>query len=286
MKNLYVYIIYTFSINNIKSTFCEMSNNRLYNKMIRNISHSVKRALDEKIERFNPADYDSSEFDILDQQEIRNTVYKYRPTSNEELRHIIIQKTLKDSTYIDLSDIDVTNVTDMTRLFQNTELVYIDLSSWDTSNVTNMSSMFYGCNELRKVNMRGLNTSNVFDMSYMFWGCGQLNDVIGLENLDGKQIKNLTCMFRDCKKLEEVDLSGFNSSPRSVGSMFYGCTQLKSVKMGNVKGTDLAFSTLSPVEYIFNKCKKLEYVELSKSLNTAIVLNRDPSLCKYVLKNK
>ena len=172
------------------------------------------------------------------------------------------------------------------RLFQNTELVYVDLSSWDMSNAVNMTSMFYGCSELRKVNLKGCDTSNVYDMSYMFFDCCKLNDIIGLEDLRGDTVKNFTAMFRNCKNLKEIDMSNFKSSPTSVGYMFYGCTRLKSVKIGNIKGNRLAFSTLSPVEYIFNKCKNIEYIEISKSLNVAIVLNNDVSQCKYVLKNK
>jgi surface protein len=97
------------------------------------------------MEKFNPADYGSDELDILDHQEIRNVSYKYRPTTKEELQMIIDKKMKKNETCIDVSDIDVSNITDMSRLFQNTDLVYINLSGWNTSNVTNMMGMFQSC---------------------------------------------------------------------------------------------------------------------------------------------
>ena len=122
-----------------------MTDKKLYENIIRNVSREVKRALNEEMEKFNPADYGSDELDILDHQEIRNVSYKYRPTTKEELQMIIDKKMKKNETCIDVSDIDVSNITDMSRLFQNTDLVYINLSGWNTSNVTNMMGMFQSC---------------------------------------------------------------------------------------------------------------------------------------------
>ena len=122
-----------------------MTDKKLYENIIRNVSREVKRALNEEMEKFNPADYGSDELDILDHQEIRNVSYKYRPTTKEELQMIIEKKKKKNETCIDVSDIDVSNITDMSRLFQNTDLVYINLSGWNTSNVTNMMGMFQSC---------------------------------------------------------------------------------------------------------------------------------------------
>lgn len=263
-----------------------MTNKKLYNNIIRNVSREVKRALNEELEKFNPTDYDSDEIDIISHHDIRNVSYKYHPITNDELQEIINKKIKENKTYIDVSDIDVSNITDMSGIFQNTELIYIDISMWDTSNVTTMQSMFRACPELKKVNLKGINTSNVYDMGYMFAWCGKLQEIIGAEDFDGTKVQNMACMFRECFDLKEIDFSNFNASPETVQSMFYGCTKLKVLKMGNVKGNKLDFEILNPVEYIFNKCKKLEYVELSKSLTAAIALNKSASTCKCVLKNK
>ena len=54
-----------------------------------------------------------------------------------------------------------------------TNLKYLDLSNWDTSNVTNMSYMFYYQNSsetsLKNLNIGNWDTSNVTNMSYMFY---------------------------------------------------------------------------------------------------------------------
>jgi surface protein len=120
----------------------------------------------------------------------------------------------------------------------------------------------------------------------MFAWCSKLATIKGLENFDGTCLQNMGCMFRECMSLKEIDFSNLNAAPETVTNMFYSCTKLKTLKMGNVKGNKLDFESLNPVEYIFNKCKKLEYVELSKSLTAAIALNKSASECKCILKNK
>ena len=47
-----------------------------------------------------------------------------------------------ESTYGNISEWDVSNVTDMYQLFKNKQNFNDDISSWDVSNVTNMSEMF------------------------------------------------------------------------------------------------------------------------------------------------
>ena len=48
----------------------------------------------------------------------------------------------------DLSNGDVSNVKDMSYMFQFCYDLNCDLSSWNVSNVLDMRDMFYGCNKL------------------------------------------------------------------------------------------------------------------------------------------
>ena len=81
--------------------------------------------------------------------------------SFDELRKIIDDRYKKlgagtEQNPIDFNDIDVSNMVsfcdnDDIGLFEQTKFKYIDISDWDVSSVTNMLSMFYRCNTLKSV---------------------------------------------------------------------------------------------------------------------------------------
>ena len=53
-------------------------------------------------------------------------------------------------------------------------LTYIDLSNLNTKNVTNMGCMFNGCRSLLNINLSNFKTKNATDMGGMFYGCSSL----------------------------------------------------------------------------------------------------------------
>ena len=73
------------------------------------------------------------------------------------------------SSVFDATQLDISQVTDMSNMFHQYEGTSLDLSSWDTSNVTNMSNMFNYCYNLTTIPQ--LDTSNVTGMSGMFTNC-------------------------------------------------------------------------------------------------------------------
>ena len=74
---------------------------------------------------------------------------KYFPQTKEELRSLIQQRVKVEGNNVNLNDIDVSAITDMSRLFQDISFDSSNfngnISAWDVSNVTNMNSMFYRC---------------------------------------------------------------------------------------------------------------------------------------------
>ncbi len=70
--------------------------------------------------------------------------YKYFPKTKKELQDIIKQRISKEGNEVDLNDIDVSNITDMSYLFYRLDF-NCDISRWDVSNVTDMGHMFFGC---------------------------------------------------------------------------------------------------------------------------------------------
>ena len=95
--------------------------------------------------------------------------YKYFPKTKEELKEIINQRIKEEGNEVDLNDIDVSTITDMSNLFKGTDFNG-DISQWDVSNVTDMRDMFYGCSNFNQ-DISNWDVSNVIDMSYMFYDC-------------------------------------------------------------------------------------------------------------------
>ena len=87
----------------------------------------------------------------------------------------------------DISKWNVSNVTNMNRMFRSTKSFNQPLNDWDVSNVTNMAHMFYmevGKYKVPSVFNQPLDNwdvSNVVNMSYMFFGAKKFNQsLIGM----------------------------------------------------------------------------------------------------------
>ena len=68
--------------------------------------------------------------------------YSFKPSDKEELQKFIRRRIREQGPNCNLNDIDVSEVDDMSWLFENSTFNG-DISQWDVSNVKNMDSMFY-----------------------------------------------------------------------------------------------------------------------------------------------
>src|SRR5574344_235794 len=98
-----------------------------------------------------------------------NISYKYFPKTKEELKSIIEKRIKKEGNEVDLNDIDVSKITDMSSLFGETNFNG-DISKWDVSNVKDMSCMFSNCFKFNK-DISNWDVSNVSSWFYMFSHC-------------------------------------------------------------------------------------------------------------------
>ena len=103
---------------------------------------------------------------------------------------------------IDLSNLDTSNVTDMSFMFSECRKLFtLDLSNFDTSNVTSMQQMFCYCESLTSLDLSNFNTSNVTNMTVMFLGCSSLTS-LDLSNFDTSKVTDSLNMFYYCYFLE------------------------------------------------------------------------------------
>lgn len=81
-----------------------------------------------------------------------------------------------------VGSLSTSGVTDMSRMFAMVDdcsgPTYLDLSGLDTSSVTDMRYMFDGCSGLTSLDLSGWNTSKVSYASEMFSSCKTLNEVV------------------------------------------------------------------------------------------------------------
>ena len=135
--------------------------------------------------------------------------------------------------YINTSEIDTTNVTDMQEMFGMCKsLTSVDLSNFNTSNVTNMSYMFYSCDNLTSINTSSFNTVNVTDMEDMFSHCKALTS-LDLSNWDVSNVTKFDSMFEGCTSLKTLDLRNWQMPSVSVTKMLYRCTALTELRLDN-----------------------------------------------------
>ena len=154
--------------------------------------------------------------------------------SFDELRKIIKDRYDKlgpgtEQDPVDFNDIDVSNLDSFCNsknegIFEYTKFKYIDISDWDVSNVTNMSYMFYACNTLKSVGyISDWDVSNIKSMCGMFYACDELESVVDISKWDVSNVTDMSNMFCGCENFNQ-DISGWDvSSVTNMHCMFADC---------------------------------------------------------------
>ena len=161
--------------------------------------------------------------------------YIYVPKSFKELRKIIKDRYEKlgpgtEQNPIDFNDIDVSNINSFCNnknkvgIFERTKFEYIDISEWDVSNVTDMNHMFFICEKLKSVgDISKWNVSNVMSMRSMFSDCNKLKSFGDISSWDVSNVTDMGFMFKYCESFNQ-DISKWDvSKVTNMTYMFFGC---------------------------------------------------------------
>ena len=146
-----------------------------------------------------------SEIRNLKKNNYTQNVREHIIATNDTLKDIISQEIRKYGTNADLNHIDVSNVTDMSYMFENSEFNG-DISNWNVSNVTNMSFMFN--NSKFNGDISNWDVSNVTNMSFMFGNSefnGDISKWLPMLQKNGIVLTELYYNFTD-NELSDIEI--------------------------------------------------------------------------------
>ncbi len=141
-----------------------------------------------------------------------------------------------------IADWDVSNVTDMTGMFDGAELFNQPLDGWDVHKVTSMRDMF---RNTRKFNqpIGAWNVSNVTDMAGMFEGAKAFNQP--LDGWNVHKVVTMHSMFKHTKAFNQPLTSWDVSNLRDMSQMFESSERFEHPiymwKVANVRKADDMF---------------------------------------------
>ena len=148
---------------------------------------------------------------------------KYQPKNTIELEVLLSDESIY------LGDIDTSLITDMSCLFANdigakcpNRKDFSGISSWDVSNVENMSSMFENCPHFNE-DISSWDVSSVRDMSRMFVRAKSFNQP--LNSWDVSNVTNMKCMFYENRIFNQPLASWDASKVENKRDMFYNSGQ-------------------------------------------------------------
>jgi surface protein len=135
-----------------------------------------------------------------------------------------------------ISNWDVSRVTNMSGLFNQFTFFNEDISRWDVSNVTNMKNMFEGAQRFNQP-LNDWNVSNVQNMEEMFLGAKKFNQP--LDNWDVSNVRTMSEMFYSASAFNQP-LNNWNvGNVMNMYKMFWNAESfnqpLNNWNVGNVR---------------------------------------------------
>lgn len=166
---------------------------------------------------------------------------------------------------------------------------------------TNCHGMFYACNALQSIDCSNWDTYNVEYMGRMFYTCYALKDIIGLNNLDVSNVKNMKYMFCGLEQFTDLDISKWNapkcedadhmfSSFLKPGDEHYnGFVRINAPNLfrsGCVKNLRSVFESNNELKYVnVSNWNVSNVTDMSFMFNSCYELKSVGNLCKWNVSN-
>ncbi len=113
---------------------------------------------------------------------------------------------------------DLSHITNMSYMFDGATVFNQDIGDWDVSNVTDMSGMFYNAKAFNQ-DIGNWNVSNVTDKSRMFYNAKDFNQDIG--DWDVSNVTDMSGMFYNVETFNQGIGDWDVSSVTNMNSMFF-----------------------------------------------------------------
>lgn len=147
---------------------------------------------------------------------------------------------------IDVSNWDVSKVTSFDHFAAHANLKRKGIENWKTTSAINTNALFHNCAE-EELDLSGWDVSKVQFFCQMFENSPNLKRIKGLEKWNTSAGLGFDGMFERCSKLEEVDLSSFDTTKAknnvaastnghktaTLQNMFLSCDNLRKVTLGS-----------------------------------------------------
>jgi surface protein len=145
-----------------------------------------------------------------------------------------------------ISSWDVSNVTNMEKMFSNANPFNQNIGSWNVANVTKMNEMFQD-NRAFNQNIGSWNVSNVTDMSYMFLRASAFNQPIGSWNVSN--VTYMAYMFQQATAFNQNIGSWNVANVTNMQWMFYQATAFnQNISSWNVSNVTTMMNMFSDAQ--------------------------------------
>ena len=169
----------------------------------------------------------------------------------------------------------VSNVTDISSMFNNIKMSKLDLSNWDTAKVTNMSYIFQNCSNLVSFNggkelLGDVNRNGIVDLAdaekcmELWVNNSATAEDIRIADINGDGEINMTDSNIIANYISSANttyikspLNFVTTSVTNMSSMFEGCSSLEALDL-----TTFNTSAVTNMDNMFKGCINLEVVNL------------------------
>lgn len=115
----------------------------------------------------------------------------------------------------------VSQVTDMSGLFQGLDTFDEDISQWEVEQVIDMSRMFYGASSFNQ-DISRWNVGNVKSMAYMFYGASLFDSLVSV--WDTGSVRSMNFMFSGATSFNQAIAAWDTSSVEDMSGMFFNAS--------------------------------------------------------------